>query len=148
MGHDNFQARLHHGSIYSRYLFHYISIFSDGGTGAYVHSPNEAPLDPEYLPKGKCPLWIRKEKNVEKKEVLQKIQELINIDYKGMSVTLLYKNGHQEIHKLCKDYGWQYVQVNSICGSEDEVIVVFDDRPSPESISRARNGLYIITNHG
>ena len=121
-------------------------LFSEGG---YVHSPNEAPLDPEYLPKGKCPLWIRKEKNVEIKEVLQKIQELINIDFSGMSVTLLYKDECQEIHKLCDDYGWKYVHVNSICGSEDEVVVVFDDNKlAPESMSRARNGLYIITTHG
>ena len=115
----------------------------------YLNSPNETPLDPENLPEGKCPIWIQKGKNANIKDVLQKVQEdHITKDYDGKSVTVIYKEESQDVKDFCWSYNWKYVHRDSIYGSEDDVVIVMVDNPGPEYISRARNGLIIITNHG
>ena len=115
----------------------------------YLNSPDETPLDPENLPEGKCPIWIQKGKNTDIKEVLQKVQEdHITKDYNGKSVTLIYDKESQNVKDFCFNNNWNYVYGDSIYGSEDDVVIVMVDNPGPEYISRARNGLIIITNHG
>ena len=70
------------------------------------------------------------------------------------STTLLYHHSSfplsdfDHITQLCKDYQWRCLEAGKAVGSEDQYIITYNFAPGPEHISRARNGLVMVTTKG
>ena len=48
----------------------------------------------------------------------------------------------------CKDHKWRCIEAGKVVGSEDQIIITYNFPPGPEHISRARNGLVMVTTKG
>ena len=111
------------------------------------------PLKAEELPEGFTPLWLDFPptcQNPTHKEILTRLSKLPEIGNK--SVTVLYDDSSipeqmiKEAEEYCKDIQWSYTGVPQMIGCENDVIIVIDAL-TPETISRARNLLVMVTTH-
>merc|ERR1712141_774101 len=70
------------------------------------------------------------------------------------SVTLLYHDSRSLITDIdyisqwCRDQKWKCIDAEKVIGSEDQFIITYNFPPGPEHISRARNGLVMVTTKG
>ena len=115
---------------------------------ACLDTSNDIPLKEDNLPPGRCPVWIQRDRNVIDETVL----ELIKRDHvlEQESVTLLYEYPIKEnIVQWCSRNNWNCFERFEFYGCEDQVIVTFDlGCLRPEQVSRAKNGLIILTTKG
>ena len=126
------------------FLEHYKSFYERG----CLDSSQDIPLDKTVLPAGRYPVWIQRSKNVSYESVL----ELIKSDHvlEHESVTLLYEYSIKpNILQWCSHNNWKCIKDLEFYGCEDQVIVTFDiGYLMPEQVSRAKNGLIILTTKG
>ena len=131
-------------------LDHYKYIYET--INAYLDGSNDIIGDKSELPPGRIPVWIQKGKSNTHHNILQFIKEKYVLE---SGVTLLYHDECKQfpeqfnfIAGWCKDNNWKCLEAKSIAGSEAEFIVTYDFPPGPEHISRARNGLIMVTTLG
>ena len=137
--------RHRNGYLISIYLEHY-KLFQVQGC---LDSSRDIPLNEDNLPPGRCPVLIQTGKRIMDVSIL----ELIKRDhvFEHESVTLLYLDSIKDnISQWCSQNNWKSVEMYEFFGCEDQVIVTFDldDFQMPEQVSRAKNGLIIITKKG
>ena len=103
----------------------------------------------EQLSNGKLPIWIERTEDVSDIDVLSMVKEdHIN---PTRSVTLLYNAAKpitESLRTWCQHQNWRYCPPEKFFGCEDQFIVTLDTNVVNEVISRARNGLIIITTKG
>ena len=127
-------------------LDHYKALFKEN---SYLESSLD--MESEMPPPGDFPVWIQKDKNDSDYYVLQFIRDNFTFSY---SVTLLYHESSfpnpafYHISQWCKDNGWRFIEAKKVVGSEDQFIITYNFPPGPEHISRARNGLVMVTTKG
>ena len=126
-------------------LDHYKALFEKN---SYLESSTDMELE---MPSGDLPVWIQKEKTVRHQTVLEFIKNNFTSNH---STTLLYHHSSfplsdfDHITQLCKDYQWRCLEAGKAVGSEDQYIITYNFAPGPEHISRARNGLVMVTTKG
>ena len=111
-----------------------------------LDSSQDIPLNEENLPPGRCPVWIQRDKSITDEFVLEQIKRDHIIEHE--SVTLLYSYSIKEnISQWCFQNNWKCIYDKEFHGCEDQVIVTFDINFElmPEQVSRAKNGLIILT---
>ena len=129
----------------SSLLDHYKALFEHS---SYLESSLDIELE---MPSGTLPVWIQKEKTVRHQTVLEFIKNNFTSNH---STTLLYHHSSfplsdfDHITQLCKDYQWRCLEAGKAVGSEDQCIITYNFAPGPEHISRARNGLVMVTTKG
>ena len=131
--------------LLDHYKYHYETF------NAYLDGSNDI-TDKSDLPPGRIPVWIQKGKSNTHHNILHFIKENYKLE---SGVTLLYHDECKQfpeqfdfIAGWCKDNNWKCLEAKSIAGSEAEFIVTYDFPPGPEHISRARNGLIMVTTLG
>ena len=120
----------------------------------------------ECLPDGPLPIWIEfPNQKFTQRDILHRVAELNEI--RGSSVTVMFPHGKKDEEALafCKTKKWEYHDVLSMYGLEDEAVIVLDPvhvskteplpswealKPglmyiAPEFITRATSKLIIIT---
>ena len=129
----------------SALLDHYKALFEHN---SYLESSIDMELE---MPPGNLPVWIQKEKTESHCNILEFIKNNFTSFY---SVTLLYRNSSflisdiDHMSQWCKDNGWRCIEAGKVVGSEDQFIITYNFAPGPEHISRARNGLVMVTTKG
>ena len=133
----------------STLLDHYKCLYEN--INAYIDGSNDV-INVSELPPGNKPIWIQKGREITDHHVLQDIKENYTLN---SSVTLLYHDVCiQSIERLefisgwCQDNNWKFIEAKTIAGCEDEFVITYDFPPGPEHISRARNGLIMVTTLG
>ena len=130
----------------SHLLDHYKALFEHN---AYLESSMD--IESEIPPPGNLPVWIQKQTYESDQSVLQFITDNYTSSY---SVTLLYQDSISDIDDIlcisqwCQDHKWRCIEAGKIVGSEDQYIITYNFAPGPEHISRARNGLIMVTTKG
>ena len=130
----------------SALLDHYKALFDQN---SYLESSLDMELE---MPSGEHPVWIQKEKTESHYRILEFIKD--NFAPSNSSVTLLYHDSSfsisdiDHISQWCKDQKWRCIEAGKVVGSEDQIIVTYNFPPGPEHISRARNGLVMVTTKG
>ena len=115
----------------------------------------------ESLPDGPLPIWIEiPTTRITQLEILRQVATLEEIQ--GSSVTVMYNmdpnvdeqtnmDGDADASAFCQRMNWRYVDSQSMCGLEDEAVIVLDPVPPicdqifPEYISRATSKLIMTT---
>ena len=104
------------------------------------------------MPSGNNPIWIQKGSGITDEEVLKDIKRSYT---HSSGVTLLYHDDCiQPTERLefisgwCQDKNWKFVDAKTAAGCEDQFVITYDFPPGPEHISRARNGLIMVTTLG
>ena len=135
----------HRNSYLIAILLEHFKLFYSLG---YLDSSQDIPLSENYLPPGRCPVWIQRHKNITDESVLELIKQDHVLEHE--SVTLLYFGSIKEnILQWCTYNDWKCIAFYEFYGCEDQVIVTFDlDFLYPEQVSRAKNGLIILTTKG
>ena len=129
----------------STLLDHYKALFEHN---SYLDSTLDIELE---MPLDNIPVWIQKEKTESHYNVLEFIKDTFAASY---SVTLLYHDSSfqltdfHQISKWCKDHRWRFIEAEKAVGSEDQFVITYNFAPGPEHISRARNGLVMVTTKG
>ena len=129
----------------STLLDHYKALFE---YNSYLDSTLDIELE---MPSGDLPVWIQKEKMESHYKILEFIKHKFTSSY---SVTLLYQDSISDIDDIlcisqwCQDHKWRCIEAGKIVGSEDQYIITYNFAPGPEHISRARNGLIMVTTKG
>ena len=134
----------------SALLDHYKAIYDQN---AYLESFQDLELE---MPPGDLPIWIQKEKTDSHYDVLEFIKNNFTSSY---SVTLLYHatlrenddsslSEYEYIYQWCINHNWNCIESGKVVGSEDQFIVTYNFPPGPEHISRAKNGLVMVTTKG
>ena len=129
----------------SALLDHYKALFE---YNSYLESSSDLELE---MPSDNTPVWIQKEKTQSHYNVLEFIKDTFAASY---SVTLLYHDSSfqltdfHQISKWCKDHRWRFIEAKKAVGSEDQFVITYNFAPGPEHISRARNGLVMVTTKG
>ena len=110
-----------------------------------LDSSQDIQLKKDNLAPGRCPVWIEKDKSLTDETVLEKIKRDYVLEHE--SVTVLYSCSYSlNISKWCSQNNWKCIDNSEFYGCEDQVIVTFDiDILGLEEISRAKNGLIIVT---
>ena len=133
------------GPSISALLDHYKALFEHN---SYLESSLDMELE---MPPGDLPIWIQKEKTELHYNILEFIKDNFTSSY---SVTLLYHDSSfslsyfDHISQWCKDHKWRCIEAGKVVGSEDQFIITYNFPPGPEHISRARNGLVMVTTKG
>ena len=129
----------------SALLDHYKAIYEEN---TYLESFHDLELE---MPPGDLPIWIQKEKSESHYEVLTFIKDNFIASY---NVTLLYHEssaslaGLEYISQWCREHKWKFIDADKVVGSEYQFIITYNFPPGPEHISRARNGLIMVTTKG
>ena len=133
----------------STLLDHYKYLYEN--INAYIDGSNDI-INESELPSGDKPVWIQKGREITDHCVLQDIKDNYTL---GFGVTLLYhddciqSNERLEfISEWCQDNNWKLFEAKTVAGCEDEFVITYDFPPGPEHISRARNGLIMVTTLG
>ena len=96
------------------------------------------------VPSGKVPVWISISDMKDFKKVLPHLEDSI----KDQEVIAICNVNSLDIKEFCLANGWIHAKASDVIGTETSVIVVFGI-PSLQNLepilSRARNGLFIIT---
>ena len=129
----------------SELLEHYKALFENS---SYLDSSLDIELE---MPHGDLPVWIQKEKTDSHYNILEFIK---NNFASSHSTTLLYHDSSfpisdiDHISQWCEDHKWRCIEAGKVVGSEDQFIITYNFPPGPEHISRARNGLVMVTTKG
>ena len=141
-----YQLFIKHRNAYliAIFLEHY-KLFYERGC---LDSSQDFPFYEYELPTGRCPVWIERHKNITDVSVLEQIKRDHVLEHE--SVTLLYYYSIKEnISHWCFQNNWTCIEMDEFYGCEDQVIVAFDIYfLQPEQVSRAKNGLIILTTKG
>ena len=129
----------------SELLEHYKALYKHN---SYLDS--SADMESDVLPPGNLPIWIQKKKTESHYNILEYIKDNFTSSY---SVTLLYHMSisdieHISISQWCKENNWRFIEAGKVVGSEDQFVITYNFAPGPEHISRARNGLVMVTTKG
>ena len=118
---------------------------------AYIDGSNDV-INESELPPGNNPVWIQKGREITDHHVLQDIKENYTNNF---GVTLFYHDDFIQsteqfafISGWCQDNYWKFVDAKTAAGCEDEFVITYDFPPGPQHISRARNGLIMVTTKG
>ena len=129
----------------SELLEHYKALYKNN---SYLDS--SADMESDVLPPGNLPIWIQRENTESHYDILEYIKDNFTSSY---SVTLLYHSSisyieHISISQWCKENNWRFIEAEKVVGSEDQFVITYNFAPGPEHISRARNGLVMVTTKG
>ena len=118
---------------------------NDHYPGDYL-SPAED-VEAALLPRGRLPLWIQRSGEESDVAMLQ----LVKKDYiQAETVTVLHDMNRpsEEARAWCEGQGWGYVDYTMIRGSEAQCVVLLGAEFYPETVSRGRNLLVVVTSLG
>ena len=139
-----FQLLMKHrnGYLIAVFLEHYKLFYN---RGCSLDSSQDMPLKEDNLPPGRCPVWIQRDKRITDESVLEQIKKDHVLEHE--SVTLLYWGSIKvDTSQWCYQNNWKCFDNGDFYGCEDQVIVAFDlVFLRPEIVSRAKNGLIILT---
>ena len=118
---------------------------------AYIDGSNDV-INASELPPGKRPVWIQKGREIPDHHVLQDIKTNYTLSF---GVILFYHDyfiqsteQFEFISEWCQANNWKFVDAKTAAGCEAEFVITYDFPPGPEHISRARNGLIMVTTLG
>ena len=130
-------------------LDHYKCLYEN--INAYIDGSNDV-INESELPPGNNPVWIQKGSEITDHHVLQDVKGYCTL---SSGVTLFYHDDCIEsaerlefISGWCQENNWKFVDAKTAAGCEDEFVITYDFPPGPEHISRARNGLIMVTTLG
>ena len=115
----------------------------------FAHLSPAEDVPAPLLPRGRLPLWVQKTEEESYVSVLEMLKEEYT---NSLSVTVIHGDGlesgvSEEIRVWCEGQDWRYVEEDRIHGSEDQCVVLMGGSACyyPESISRGRNLLVVVT---
>ena len=130
----------------SNLLDHYKPLYEN--VNAYIDGLNDV-INASELPPGNKPVWIQKGREITDHHVLQDIKANYTLSF---GVTLLYHDyfiqsteRFEFIAGWCQANNWKFLDAKTAAGCEAEFVITYDFPPGPEHISRARNGLIMVT---
>ena len=100
-------------------------------------------LPNDELPRGFTPIWIQPPSVATQAEKLKRVKSFI-----GQETDVMVLSGnieHQEAD-WCRDQGWDVTNLTNFTGCEARCVVVLDDLPICEAITRAISQLIIVDN--
>ena len=106
-------------------------------------------LNSDNLPEGRTSVWLQKAEVISDVEILERIKS--NHVRMSETVTVLFhgEDGPNDVTKeWCDRNSWSYLDNHQMAGCEDQCVVLMDCPVLLENISRARNGLVIVTTRG
>ena len=132
------------GYLIAIFLEHYKLFYHNG----CLDSSQDIPLSKNNLPPGRHPVWIQRDQNIPDEHVLELIKRDHVLGHE--SVTILYDISiKKNISEWCSQKNWSCINYEEFYGCEDQVIVTFDIAYlGLEPVSRAKNGLIILTTKG
>ena len=115
---------------------------NDHGGSSYLATSRDRP---GHLPPGRRPLWVRRREGITDMEVLDRLEE----ELADQSVTVMYFKYSEEAREACRRRGWRCMEESNMRGAEDGAVVLLDHWSlDPESLTRGRNTLVIVTTQG
>ena len=125
------------------FLEHYKSIAE--GFRSILSPIKDKSLNSDMLPKGRLPIWIQRTWTHSDCDIL----ELIKSDYLlGQEHVTVLSEKKETTTIWCNQNGFRHIEDKFPWGIEDQVVVSINNSPGPEALSRARNGLIIVTDKG
>ena len=100
-------------------------------------------LPNDELPRGFTPIWIQPPGDATNAEKLERVKEFIG--QKTDVMVLPWTMEDQEVD-WCREQGWNVTDITYFTGCEARCVVVLDDFPICEAITRAISQLIIVTN--
>ena len=106
-------------------------------------------LDPNQLPIGHTPIWIKATENTSNIKMFEKVLMLPELEQYNNNVTVLSANEDMdaEVMEECDKLGWKYFNYTNFTGVEDQVIILLNTNLLPETITRAINLLIIVADN-
>ena len=106
-------------------------------------------LDPNQLPIGHTPIWIKATENTSNIKMFEKVLLLPELEQYNNNVTVLSANEDMdaEVMEECDKLGWKYFNYKNFTGVEDHVIILLNTNLLPETITRAINLLIIVADN-
>ena len=106
-------------------------------------------LDPNQLPIGHTPIWIKATENTSNIKMFEKVLLLPELEQYNNNVTVLSANEDMdaEVMEECDKLGWKYFNYTNFTGVENQVIILLNTNLLPETITRAINLLIIVTDN-
>ena len=113
-------------------------------------------LDPDNLPRGHNPIWIKPPKKATRLEMLKKVEKVLEEtpefqNYLPTDVMVLMYRGKNKPGARAEDWcvkkKWKLFEPKSVYGCEAKVVVLLDCLVYPEFITRGINLLVIVTNN-
>ena len=106
-------------------------------------------LDPNQLPIGHTPIWIKATENTSNIKMFEKVLLLPELEQYNNNVTVLSANEDMdaEVMEECDKLGWKYFNYTNFTGVEDQVIILLNTNLLPETITRAINLLIIVADN-
>ena len=106
-------------------------------------------LDPNQLPIGHTPIWIKATENTSNIKMFEKVLLLPELEQYNNNVTVLSANEDMdaEVMEECDKLGWKYFNYTNFTGVEDQVIILLNTNLLPETITRAINLLIIVSDN-
>ena len=134
-----------HRNSYENGLFleHYKFIVE--GFRSILNPSKDKSLVLDLLPQGRLPTWIQRTPYVSDCNILEFIKNEYVLD--NETVTVLSRKSEATTN-LCIQNGFRHIEDQYPWGIEDQVVVSINNSPGPEALSRARNGLIIVTDKG
>ena len=114
----------------------------------YLSTSEDEELLQDVLPPGPLPLWVERTESVGDREVLQYLS-----DQTVGHTTVLYDNSDgysSELSDMCAERGWGYCAILDYHGCEAATIICLGSACVlyPESVTRARNKLCLVSTRG
>ena len=103
-------------------------------------------LDPDQLPSGHTPIWIEPPKYATEIEMMERVLKIPELKQYNNNVTVLYNGEDAAVKDRCNKIGYKYIGVGNMRGAEDQVVILLNDRVTPEDITRGINMLIIVNN--
>ena len=100
-------------------------------------------LPNDELPRGFTPIWIQPPSDATQAEKLKRVKSFI-----GQETDVMVLPGSMEDQEAdwCRDQGWNVMDIFDFAGCEARCVVVLDDLPTCEAITRAISQLIIVDN--
>ena len=112
----------------------------------YLSPSDDKELPPQCLPPGVTPVWVERTHLVSDTEVLEYCEQLTV----GHTSVLYLSDNYSDITRdWCSERGWHYQYIGQFAGCEDNTVICLENSMIvPESVSRARNRLILVTTRG
>ena len=104
-------------------------------------------LDPDQLPKGQIPIWIRPPEGASQIEMMERVLKIPELKQYNNNVTVLYDVKDEGVMDMCNKLGYKYIYRHNITGAEDQVVILLNTHVYPEAITRGINMLIIVNNN-
>ena len=117
-----------------------------GECRGYIDMSLDKELGPDQLPRGYTPIWIQAPKDASQIEMMERVLMIPELKQYNENVTVLSTWIEDTLKEMCGNLGYKNISATKSYGVEDQVVILLDTDPNPETITRAINMLIIVTN--